>query len=97
MQETNEELQTLKERAELIPKPPKGKKRYIDILLHNMNASPRLLEAPEKQTTLKSKRKSNISANKVKDLRKSKEKPAQPEIKSKVESCAVRDPVPSNT
>jgi hypothetical protein len=72
MQEANEEFETLKERAELIPKPPKGKRRYIDILLHNMTSSPRLLEPgkPEKQVTAKSKRKST-SRSKKRDLRKS--------------------------
>ena len=78
IQEANEELETLKERAELIPKPPRGKKRYIDILLNNMHSSPRLLEPPkaEKKVTARSKRKSTSRSRKP-ELRKSKEKPVE--------------------
>jgi hypothetical protein len=58
-EEANEELELLKFRSELIPKPPRGKRRYIDILLNNMSSTPRLKDNPspdiEKKKTPKSK------------------------------------------
>ena len=58
-EEANEELELLKFRSELIPKPPRGKRRYIDILLNNMSSTPRLKDNPspdiKKKKTPKSK------------------------------------------
>ena len=58
-EEANEEMELLKFQSELIPKPPRGKRRYIDILLNNMSSTPRLKDNPspkaEKEKTPKSK------------------------------------------